>query len=89
MKKSDGKNIILGLKNQIAKKFPCVKFVNEYDKNGTTIIEIYTNKSDQDALSDLTSKLCTDILINYGMDVLVLVYDNPKVLEWYVDRESN
>lgn len=89
MKKRNGKNIILGLKNQIAKKFPSVKFVNEYDKNGTTIIEIYTNKSDQDALSDLSSKLCTDILINSGMDVLVLVYDNPKVFEWYVDLESN
>jgi hypothetical protein len=89
MNKSAKEKKISELKKRVTEFFPNVKFINEYDKNGTTLIEVFTSENNKEEINQLTSKLCTELLIDQGLDVLVLVYENPKVLEWFVEAESN
>ncbi|MFQ5824028.1 MAG: hypothetical protein ACE5JB_08240 [bacterium] len=89
MKEFEKEYIISELKKQIINNFPSIKIINEYEKNGTTIIEIYTPDKNHKAINDMSSKLSSEILINYGLDVLFLIYDNPEVLDWYVELENN
>jgi len=83
MKNLDRQKKLAEMKKRLLNVFPGVKIVNEYNKNDTAIIEIYTPDKNKDDINKLGSELSTETLLKYGVDVLVLVYDNPKVFEWF------
>ncbi len=83
MKNLDREKKLAEMKKRLLHVFPGVKIVNEYNKNDTAVIEIYTPDKNKDDINKLGGELSTETLLKYGVDVLVLVYDNPKVLEWF------
>ncbi len=89
MNKSTKGKKISELKKRVIEIFPNVKFINEYEKNDTTLIEVFTSENNKEEITQLTSKLCTEMLLEQGLDVLVLVYENPKVLDWFVEAGNN
>lgn len=76
-------SLINKIKNDLMRKFPSIKFLNEYTKNGTLVLEIFSSAIFKELIDEYCGELCTNYLIEYGKDILILIYSDKKVLNWY------